>query len=815
MRDLRYALRTLHRSPWYASTVIAVLASGMVLGTVAFAVVDGVLFKTLPFERPSELFVVQGVSSSPPDAAAPPVSFQQIRTWADAAPELIFSAVSAAPDAVVDGPGRESWRAAVDERFFDVVGQRPLIGGFQPEDFAWSFASAAEGAAWQPQIISYRTWRQIYGGDPAVVGRTIVSTEREGRVFGRRIVGVLPRDFVFPIDAGSAQPDILVPLSHASRPVREPRLQAIVRVRAAADARQIAERLRAATRASAPAELAGHEPVAGRGNVVDDVHLIPVVEHLGHDERPAFQVVTVAAGLMLLLSCVNVAGLAAARNLERRRELAVRRALGASVGQITRGLAAEIVLLAFAGTCVAALIARPLLLGTLALLPSTVTLMKVPELDARVFTVMALLSVLPVACVSLWSARIAAGVQPDAALNLLSGSSTAMGRRARFILVSAQVTLGFVLVSAGGLSIASFAAAWRTEAGFERNRMLLIEAFVMKYRGADDAPAQLEAAVTTLASLPGVEEVAVSSIQPLFNRRGTPWSGLAPQGWKGKLERVSGRSVTSNYFNLMRLDLVRGRWPVAGEWASGQPVAILSASAARMFWPDRDPIGQTLLRSGRDPLPIVVIGVVEDARYAALDANPIADVYLPGPIVQGTTGVYLHARASRDVDQDGVLSNATAALSAAGLRLEQAVTHEDAMFAALKHRALPAWLFGWLGIGAVLVLGTGILGLLAVSTAQRTREMGIRVALGAGAAAVVRLLVREQLAAVAAGLAVGSLISAWIAGYVRSQLYGVQPYDPVVWSAITTIIIAVATGAVLAPALRAARVDPVAALRAE
>jgi predicted permease len=816
-QDVRHAGRALRRDPWYASTVVVVLAVGMALATVAFAVVDGVLFKPLPLSRPSELFVIRASATLEPGSVAPPVSFREIEAWRQAVPELSLSGVSAAPDAVVLAPGREIWTAAVDERFFEVIGRQPLVGGFSEDDFAWNWARVDDGGTWQPQIISHRLWRHEYGGDPGIIGRTIISSARNSRTFGRRIVGILPPDFVFPIDEGGAEPDVLVPIFGGLQRSQERRFQAIVRIPSDAAVLQVEERLRAATQVPAlnPAPLPHGDSVRPHARL-DDVRLVGLVEHLAADERPAFTLVAAAAGLMLLLTCVNVAGLAASRNLYRRNDLAIRGALGASGWRIARGLLAEIAVLAFAATGLALLIARPMLIETIALLPSTLTLMKVPALDGRVFAAAALLSLLTVLGVSLWPLRMAARVKPSFGSSVVGGTSTGMGRRSRFVLIAAQVGLGFVLLAGGGLSMASFAAAWRTDAGFERARTFLIEAFVMRSLNPEDTRRQLESGADLLARLPGVEDVAVSSIQPLFARRSIAWSTVAPRGWPGPLENVATRNVSDNFFRLMGLHLVSGRWPAAGEWNGSRPVAVVSATAARRLWPGRDAVGQELVRypAPRQPQPPVpVIGVVADARFGALDAEPIADIYLPGPITPATTGVYLHARTTGPAER--MLPQAAAALTAAGLRLEQAATHEDAVFDALKHRALPAWLFGTLGLAALLVLGAGILGILAASAAQRTREMGIRIALGATPAAMVRLIVREQLAAIAAGLGAGAIVSAWAVRYVQSELYGTGPYDPVLWSAIALVVVAVGFAGTLVPARRAARVDPVVALRTE
>jgi hypothetical protein len=286
-----------------------------------------------------------------------------------------------------------------------------------------------------------------------------------------------------------------------------------------------------------------------------------------------------------------------------------------------------------------------------------------------------------------------------------------------------------------------------------------------------------------------------------------------PEGWIGDLTGVTSRQVSANYFAVMGLPLIDGRWPSPGEWEDPR-IAIVSETAARTLWPDRSAIGRTLVQRGSRPQPpLTVIGVVADARYASLDLEPGGDIYLPAPMGPGRYGLYFHVRTTRPGAT--VLGPAVAALGGRGYLLEQATTHEDALFASVKHRALPAWLFGTMGIGALIVLATGILGILGMSAARRTREVGIRLALGATRARVVRLLVIEQLPSVVFGLALGALVSAWAVSLIESQLYGVSAFEPAVWIGVALGLGAVALLATLAPALRATRGDVVQALRAE
>jgi predicted permease len=805
LRDLRYGVRAARNSPWHLLSIIGVLGIGIGLTTVAFAIADGVLFKPLPFAQASGLYLLRPGATTAPVPQPPPASWRDVEAWTRAVPDLQVTVIS---------HGSSTMGSAVDARFFDVMGTQPLIGGFSEADSEWFADFMRTRQRVRPVLLSYRRWLNDYGGDPTVVGKTIIHTNREKFVSGVRIAGVLPPDFVFPLDAGEAQPDAIGVIPRELQRGTGRNYHLIARLGPGDSVAELGGRLTAAA-SNLPREVppAGHLSAELNQRIpFDHVQLVPLAEHLARHERPAMALVLTASGLLLLLAAVNVAGLAAARNVERRRSLQIRTALGAGPGALARELFAELLIPAVAAAGLALLIARPLLFWTLELLPSTVTLLKSPALDARVFVVAALTTIATSMVVTLWPARVAARLGATAQFESTDGA-TGPGRRAARPLIVLQVAAGFVLLIAGGLTVTSLAAAWRNDAGFRRDHVLLLELSVNQSSSSSETREKLEAVPQLLESVEGVDAVAYSTIQSLFARRSVPFSNVVPEGWIGDLTGVTSRQVSANYFAVMGLPLIDGRRPSPGEWENPR-IAIVSETASRTLWPDRSAIGRTLVQRGSRPQPpLTVIGVVADARYAGLDLEPGGDIYLPAPMGPGRYGLYFHVRTTRPAAT--VLGPAVAALGGRGYLLEQATTHADALFASVKHRALPAWLFGTMGIGALIVLATGILGILGMSAARRTREVGIRLALGATRARVVRLLVIEQLPSVVFGLALGALVSAWAVRLIESQLYGVSAFEPAVWIGVALGLGAVALLATLAPALRAARGDVVQALRAE
>jgi hypothetical protein len=452
-------------------------------------------------------------------------------------------------------------------------------------------------------------------------------------------------------------------------------------------------------------------------------------------------------------------------------------------------------------------------------LPASIAVLKEPAIDSRVVIAAALFATVCLIVVSLWPMLVTTRVGVSALLGSQS-TSTPRRRRSSAALIASQVALGFALLTAGGLSIASLVEAYRNDAGYRRDHAILLELFHTRAFAPTDSIEALRALPGLIEQLPGVSRVAVSTINPLFQSRSNASTNVVPEGWSiesaGPIEGVVSRLVSENFFEVLGVRLVDGRWPGAGEWKIDQPVALVSETAARVLWPDRSALGRTLVpRSSRLKSPTwTVIGVVADARYSGLDADPLGDIYLPDPLAsQGRTGAFFHVRTTQAAET--VLPVILASLSGRGFRIEQASTHEDALFASVKHRVLPAWLFGTLGFGALLLTGVGVLGLLAMSAAQRTREVGIRIAIGATPARVVRELLREQMGAVLAGLAAGMLVSAVAARFIEAHLYRISPFDPLVWAIGAVTVLGVAAAGAWLPSTRASRVDPVQALRAE
>jgi predicted permease len=517
-----------------------------------------------------------------------------------------------------------------------------------------------------------------------------------------------------------------------------------------------------------------------------------------------------ASGLLLVLACLNVAGLVVARTLQRRRDTALRLALGASRWLIVRGQTVELALLAAPSACLGLLASGPLLDRTVPLLPDSMALLKTPAIDLRVMAAATISAVLSLCVLTLWAARISGRLA--CALGAWRSSSSAVHARSGRFALAGLVGLGFVLVAAASLTSASLASAWAEDNGYARDRLALIEAYASFYDTPAEAVDQLESVRARLTGTPGVEEVAVASIQPLFESESVSRGGGAPEP-----DTIVTRLVTSNYFRVLGLELVEGSWPRADEWTRDARVAIISQSAAGAWFPGARAVGGEIdgstigLPEGSTPLNVV--GVVRDARYIALDQAPMRDVYRPGPIAVGTYGVFFVVRTTEAAD--ALVPEFLRVTSDHRMTVTQAITIRDALYRSVRARAFSAWLFGLLGTSGVGILAIGIFGTLASEADRRRREIGIRTAFGASAPRVVRQFVLEQAPWVGGGLLAGAVVTFWAAAFIESRLYGVSAREPALLFLTAIVVLSTALCGIVVPALRAARVDPVVALRAE
>ena len=796
--DLRQALRSIRRSPWHSLTTTAVVATGLALAATVFALVDGILFKPLPYRAPNELFAVRGLAGGQPDTiAGRAVSPRDVADWQAAVPDAAFTmhhtSVGIGTLGVINGPN--VWTRQIDDKFWDVLGVRPLIGGFAPEDYFGAQQPI------QPAVILYALWQGLFGGDVNVLGRHIDGSR--GRF---RVAGVMPRDFVFPAAIASARPDILLPSTQAaprdsSRGSRH--VEALVRIPSTLEVDAVRARLDDITRQGG-AEFTSPNP---RARAFDGVDLAPLHQAIAMNERPAAVVALAAVAAIVLLVGVNAGGLAASRAIDRRREMAARRALGASATDLTRLAVIESTLPVAAGAAVGLTAARWLLTETMLRLPANVAVFRELAIDSRVVLVTLAMATLMVFAAAVFSVRTASRSEPSLVLGRGAGAEVPHRGAGRMAFEAAQVALAVILVLGGALFVTSLARVWSADTGYNFADTLYLE--VRLGRGDTAPTTRALELLERLRAIPGVARAGMIDTILLGNmRRGSVL--MADTGVDSDIGELI--PVSSAYFDLAELPAIEGRLPADAEIDSGALVAVVSQRVARAYWPGQSAVGR-ILASKRTT--VTVIGVVADARFQALDRASSGEIYVPVSLalwppnptylVRGRIAKPALFRALVDAVRDFDASS----------EVRRAQRVEEALAESIRRRRFQAWLFGLMAAAGLIVAGVGILGLTAGSTARRTREMGVRLALGSTRERLLALIVREQLTPIAAGLIAGLAVSAWGVRFARSLLYELSEYDPVVWSVAAALVLFVAIAGILLPAFRVARVDPVHALRVE
>jgi predicted permease len=526
-----------------------------------------------------------------------------------------------------------------------------------------------------------------------------------------------------------------------------------------------------------------------------------------------------SAIVLVLLGALNASALLAARAVDRDREFRMRRALGASRLAAGRMVVVEVVLLFALAASLAVLLAPPLLRFALPLLPTEITLLKpwgADSFDWRVPAFTALLALAFALQAALWPMSRAMRAAPSSAGT--AGRTSEQRHRGRSLVVAMQVGGAFAVTVVGALLVGSLLSVYGQGLSIRTDGVVVVEASLSESGGstASERAARAAQVMDRLREVPGVRNVALVAGQALVGPApDTAWGFfyLEEPAVPGLgLSQPYTHAVAGDYYRILQPEVVAGRAPTEGELASAAPVALVSESLARAQWPDENPIGRTL--RGRDRAPFEIIGVVRDVPWISWDGHSRM-AYGPYGALPGrssTVTLFIDGGGRPGVTRD-VLDALGDTTPTVGIR--RAGNLIDVFVDTVRARRFRSWLFGGFAAAALLVVGVGILGLLAMSTARRTREIGIRQALGATPGSIARLFVREQMRPVFAGLAIGAIVSAWAVGFVESYLFGVTTTDARVWGAAVTLILVTAGAGALIPSLRASTTDPTIALRTE
>ncbi|MHB2007216.1 MAG: ABC transporter permease [Acidobacteriaceae bacterium] len=818
--DLRYAFRQLRKSPGFAITAVLTLALGIGGMTAVFSVVESVLLRPLPFHDPDRLVSLHESTPHGPDrwnVTAPDVLVFQRETKA-------FSGVGGFIGAsyAMTGVGApfEARAERVTASLFPVLGIGPILGR--------TFTQQEDENAAPVAVISYALWKERFQGDPTVLGRTVDLDRRPYTV-----IGVMPRSFEFPLDAGRlSQRDLWVPMSFTPAEKKSEGNNfdygAVARLKpgvSMTQAQSDVDRIIAGIQASYPAKY----------RIQLHGHFRTLKDETVRNARPLFRILLAAVGLILLIACVNLANLLLVRVATRKHELGMRLALGAARLVVLRQLLTESLVLSTIGGAAGMMIAIGLVRGAAAYLPDS--LPRLNEIAVRwpAFAVaLALIGLTGVAC---GLAPAIASMKTDLLDALRNGSqSTGQSRSQgtlRSTLVVVEVAMATVLLVASGLLLRSLAKMLETDPGFQPQHVLTASLSLPKHdyptqEKVDDFYRQLQARIE---DLPGVTSVGFSTNVPIVGANSgrliTPQGYVRPPG-EGWLI-TSNYSVQGNYFKTMHIPLIKGRYFNADDERSGSPlVTIVSQSFADHYFRGKNPIGMHVkVGVPSSPTPaITVVGVVGDVKQGSLDQPTIVQMYGPisqdladfGPMaaMAGVVGnMDLVARTTQDPKELAVMVAKIVHQLDPLVPLVRASTMDEIVAATESPRRFNTAILTAFAAIALLLSLLGIYGVMAYSVAERTRDIAIRMALGATRQAVLLKTLRYALRLAAIGVIAGVTGSLGLTRSLGSLLYGVKPQDSVSIAGAVVVLFACTALAGWLPARRAASVDPMQALRSE
>jgi putative ABC transport system permease protein len=794
LQDLRFGARMLFKSPGFTLIAAFILSLGIGANTALFSVVNATLLRALPYPQAERLVALwQGgqrgelgqLSVSPPelmDYRAEQRTFEQL-------------AAHTMADVNLSGSGEpERLRAAVvSADWFTVIGAPPLRGRiFLPEEHQPGQNNTV--------VLSYGLWQRLFNGDTQVLGRSVTLNGR-----ARTVAGVMPAGFRFPAEA-----DLWLPLAFTAEqlsPAQRPRhyLTAIARLKGGVTLAQAQEDVRA---------------IAGRFPGRLTAQLIGLREELIGQVKAPLYVLMAAVFFVLLIACANVGGLLLARATARQGEMAIRQSVGASRGRLLRQSLTESLLLAFIGGVFGVLLAawsKWLLTPFVAdILPRADEI----RLDGYALAValgFTLLTGLLFGLAPAWQAA-----RPNLIETLKLGGPGAGGfsrRHARSLLIVSEVALAVLLLAGAGLFLRSFYRLTKVNPGFETAQVLTADLALpfARYDTNAKRAAFYQELTPRLAALPGVQSAGVVSDLPLSGMnadRSYTHDGVPPDQQRLSPPNADYRHCSPQYFNAIGIPLMRGRAFTEQDASGAQPVAIVNETLARRTWPNEDAVGKRIAffaPQGLEPWRIIV-GVVGDVKHRGLNLETRSEIYVPhAQAPAGAMTLVLRAAgdplalipalrgAVRALDADQPLFNLR--------RLEQ--LRDDS----IAPQRLQALLLGLFAAVALALAALGIYGMLAYAVGQRAHEIGVRVALGAQARDVSRLVVKQGMRLALLGAALGLLAAFALTRLLEKLLFGVSPTDPVTFSVVTLLLIGVALIACWIPARRATKVDPLTALR--
>jgi putative ABC transport system permease protein len=805
IQDIRYGFRLLVRRPAFTLVAVSTLALGIGANTAIFSVVNAVLMRTLPYQEPERLVALWETNAQPGQELndrneVAMGNFLDWRAQADAFDEIAALNYSNVNLTGIGEPERIQG-AVVTTNLFSTLGVQPSIGRA-------FIAEEEKPESQRAVIVSHGLWQRRFGSDHELVGKTLTLNGNPVVV-----VGIMPPafDLEFPI---TRQVDMWLPMRiAASNTDRQSHyLYVLGRLK-----RGVSHDQSQAGMDVLASQLQQQYPKTNSGR---GANVIPLHQQLVGNVQPYLRLLFAAVGFVLLIACTNVASLLLARVTARQKEVAIRMAIGASRLRVIRQLLIESILLSSISGLAGLLIAY---WGTdllVAMAPPEVPRLGEVGLRAPVF--LWTLGVSMITGLFFGLAPALGASKPDLNESLKEGgrSSAVAGRsRMRNILVVSELALALVLLIGAGLMIRSFARLQNVNPGFDPKNVLTMNISLprQKYGESVKISSFFNRLLEGVLSVPGVEAVGGIDPLPLGGSDGTTGfvvEGAPPQA-VGDRPEVGERTITSQYFDAMRIPVLKGRTFSESDREDAPRVVIINEALAQRFWPDEEAIGKRLGFRAKEPqIWHEVVGIVGNVKHRRLDAVPKPELYFPYSQYPGTFMTLVARTASDPINAIPAIRNQVLALDA-----DQPVFDIKTMSERMS-KSIAVSRFIMLMLGAFAALSTllaavGIYGLMAYAVAQRTHEIGVRMALGAEASDVVKLVLGQGLKLVVAGMGLGVAGALALTRLMQSLLFNLSPTDPLTFTVISAILAGVALAACFVPARRATKVDPMVALRYE
>jgi putative ABC transport system permease protein len=806
LQDLRYGARMLRKNPGFTTVAVLTLALGIGANTAIFSVTEVVLLRPLPYPHSEQLVMVwENVRLPNYQNDQNPVSPGNFAEWSNQ--NSIFQGISAYSNRSFSLTGKGDpiriEGELVTYNFFTVLQVNAALGrGFVPDE-------DRPGAA-HVVVITDGLWRSRFAADVQILGKTIL-LDGESYI----VVGVMPPGFHFP------DPDdqLFVPiaLSPEERNNRGSHyLDVFARLKPEVTLAQARVEMDMIAR-----HLTELYPLSNTGEAVN---VVPLHEEIAGPLRSKLMVLSGAVGMILLIVCANVANLQLARASSRHREVAIRLAIGASRSRILRQLLTESVLLALLGCLLGLMLARWGVTALKFLNAWDIPRMEEIGLNGSVFLFSLGISILAGFAFGVMPALQAARGSASDSLKEGARESAAGGRvRTRSLLVVLEIALGVIVVIGAGLLLRSFLALERVPLGFQPESILTFRVIPRgaRYSQPLGRTAFYQQALEKIDTLPGVKSAAAVTFLPLTLFRGSKGftiEGRAPSA-PGQIPMANYDIVTPDYFGTMQIPLLKGRDFSWGDTPQSQQVVIINQAMARKYWPGEDPLGKRFRQGGStDEFPwMIVVGVVGDIREYNVLTPPRPTVYFPISQLPDPGGLLRDWVVRTDKNPLGLASAIPPAIWSMDkdLPVSRIRTMEQVRTISVAPQWFNLLLFGLFAVLALVLAAIGIYGVMAYSVTQRTREIGVRVALGAQHGDVLRLVLQQGARLAALGVFLGLAGAQVVARLMANLLYGVQPTDPITFAAVALLLAVVALLACYIPARRAMRLDPLIALRYE